>query len=64
MQTLERMKSRTSEDLDASSETDKRVREQKVSDPEILRPEEHRILMAQCSILVMIASIVVWLIVL
>jgi hypothetical protein len=32
-----------------------------VTEEEILRPGEYRTLMAQCSILVMIASIVVWL---
>ena len=32
-----------------------------VTEEKILRPGEYRTLMAQCSILVMIASIVVWL---
>ncbi len=32
-----------------------------VTEEEILRPGEYRTLMAQCSILVMIGSIIVWL---
>jgi hypothetical protein len=35
----------------------------RMTEEEILEPGEYRTLMAQCSILVMIASIVVWLIV-
>jgi hypothetical protein len=33
----------------------------RITQEEILRPGEYRTLMAQCSILVMIGSIVVWL---
>jgi hypothetical protein len=33
----------------------------RIKEEEILRPGEYRTLMAQCSILVMIGSIVVWL---
>jgi hypothetical protein len=62
MQTLERAKSQTSEDLAVSPETGKKEVHEQISDPEVLRPEEHRILVAQCSILVMVASIVMWLI--
>jgi hypothetical protein len=32
----------------------------RITEEEILRPGEYRTLMAQCAILVMIASIVVW----
>jgi hypothetical protein len=32
-----------------------------ITEEEFLQPREYRMLMAQCSILVMIASIVVWL---
>ena len=35
----------------------------RITEEEILRPGEYRTLMAQCSMLVMIASIVVWLMV-
>jgi hypothetical protein len=62
MQTLEQAKSQTSEDLAVSPETGKKEVREQISYPEGLRPEEHRTLVAQCSILVMVASIVVWLI--
>jgi hypothetical protein len=62
MLTLERAKSQTSEDLAVSPETGKKEVHEQISDPEVLRPEEHRILVAQSSILMMIASTVMWLI--
>jgi len=60
-QTPQRTESRIAEGLFATHETVEGVRDQG-SDPEILQPGEYRTLMAQCWILVMIASIVAWLI--
>jgi hypothetical protein len=60
VQTRERATNRTAEDGTLSPEIGEKVREHRSSDSEILRPEEHRELMAQCSILVLIASIIVF----
>ena len=41
--------------------TQERAKSRITQEEEILRPGEYRTLMAQCSILVMIGSIIVWL---